>query len=275
MAPQQRPVKAVSPPTQRLLALLRTQQFYWFVGHLLALSAFAIFQICSFIRPSSAVKYFRYSLISIIATYVIVIANSPGAKTSLPVRLLRDENICYLILAMALWAYSFVLGPMPGSLYSFAIFSLFHAVRYFNANLVSILVPGVPAQQHITLSLNSFLAQYHEMALLLAANAEIILTVMTVVQLPLVMVFRLFKGNIMAVFINASFAAILVVFTKLRYDSNVHTQAIIHTFDARILQFLFQLNSPALSAAYNNIVKGVVIKYVSLIRLPKESSKQK
>lgn len=275
MAPSTRPVKAVAPPTQRLLALVKTQQFYWFVGHLLALSAFAIFQICSFIRPSSAVKYFRYSLISIIATYVIVIVNSPGTRTFLPVRLLRDENVCYLALAVALWTYSFVLGPMPGSLYSFAIFSFFHAVRYFNANLVTIVVPGVPAQQHITLSLNAFLAQYHEMALLLAANAEIILTVMTVVQLPMVVVFRLFKGDFSTVLINASFAAVLVVFTKLRYDSNVHTQAIIHAFDARILQFLFQLNSPVLSAIYNNVVKGMLIKYVSLIKLPKESSKQK
>lgn len=261
---------------QQLIGKLKTQQFYWFAGHVIAIASFLVFQLGFFFGPRTALKYYRVTLLSLIGTYLIVIFKRHSIpKLRLIVnQFLRDENICYFALAVSLWLFSFKLGPTAGSLYSFVIFSFFHVLTYINANLIGLVVSNVQEQRLISARITQFSSLYYDMALLMAANAEIILTAMSVVQVPLVIVIRLlFHGDVFGVLVNVVFALVMITFLKLRYDCNVHTQAILHAFDGRIEQFLFQANIPMLSTIYKTQFKGKFLKAVGMIKLPKTQGK--
>ncbi|RCK55605.1 Nucleoporin POM33 [Candida viswanathii] len=266
------------PPLEVLTNLLKTQQFYWFLGHVLAVLFFVLNFVTGFFRPRSSLRYYQFSLLSIILTYLIVIRQihfKTGFKVStFNARLLRDENVQYLTLAVVLYLSSFVIGQTQASLYSFVIFAVFHVLTYFQNHLLSVFLPSIGAQQRVNSLITQFVHKFNQPALFLATNAEIMSLLFSGFQLIPSALFLLFKWNLKYFLVQVLVFVVLVAFNKLRYDGNHYTKTVVELMDARANQFVVQVNNPQLSELYHKIRTNVV-NFLGLIQLPKEAAKQK
>ena len=83
----------------------------------------------------------------------------------------------------------------------------------------------------------------------------------------------LFRRNIVEVSVQVLVFVAIVVFNKLRFDSNQYTKVVVEQMDLKVNQTLAQINSPQLSQLYQNARAGA-LKYLSLIKLLKESGKE-
>ncbi|RCK56176.1 Nucleoporin POM33 [Candida viswanathii] len=264
-------------PIEVLTNLLKSQQFCWFLGHVLAVFFFAINVFTAFFRPSSSLRFYKLSLLSIILTYVVVIRQihfKAGFQLStFNLRLLRDENVQYLTLAVVLFASSFVIGQTRASLYSFIVYAVFHVLTYFQNNLLSTVVPNVPVQQRINSLISQFTHKFNQPALFVAASAEALTLVLAGLQLIPSALFLLFRWNLKYFLVQAFVFLVIVAFNKLRYDGNQYTKTVFDLIDARVSQVVSQVNNPQLLEMYNKF-RTNVITYVGLVQLPKEEAKQ-
>lgn len=71
------------PVTQQILRLAKTQQFYWFLGHVFAIIFFSFYQVLLIFSATKSLKYYKFTLLSILVTYVIVIKQIYLRKGSL------------------------------------------------------------------------------------------------------------------------------------------------------------------------------------------------
>ncbi|ODV79106.1 uncharacterized protein CANTADRAFT_51191 [Suhomyces tanzawaensis NRRL Y-17324] len=265
------------PVSQQLIALAKTQQFYWFLGHVLAFINFGI-QAVLFIWPSASLKHYRFTLLSILITYVIVIKQIYFKRLSLSsvslTRLARDENVHYFVLALTFYVASFKIGVIAGSLYLFIIFAVFHILTYFQNNLLAVLVPSIAAQQQINTQINNFTLKFNQQALVLAANAEVILAVLSGFQLIPAFLFQLLWSRQVVYFATKVVVfGVVLVFVKFRYDANPYTKAVVDQFDARINAFVFGLNDQRLVAVYTKL-KQDALRFLAPIKVPKEEIKK-
>ncbi|KAK6197479.1 uncharacterized protein RJT21DRAFT_123294 [Scheffersomyces amazonensis] len=267
-------------PLQQLQKLAFTQQFYWFLGHVFALLFFAFNFVTSFFSTRLALKYYRFALLSILVTYVIVIKQIFFRNNKLQIRsvgrFVGDDNVQYFGLAFVLYLSSFKIGIVSGSLYSFIIFSVFHALTYFQNNLLKVSVSSAQTQQYLNSAINQFTLNYNQQALILAANAEVILLVMSVFQIIPTIFFNLILQRDLFFFLVKLFTvAYITVFIKLRFDSNQYTKTVIQQYDSRANEYLVRI--PQLSQIYNGWFKGQFIpKYIHPIKIPvsKEPAKK-
>ncbi|KAK6465480.1 hypothetical protein DFJ63DRAFT_316696 [Scheffersomyces coipomensis] len=278
MAPPTTP--AITSPVVQLKKLAGTQQFYWFLGHVLGILFFVLNFITSFFSTRLALRYYRFTLLSIFVTYIIVIKQIFFRNNKLEIKsvtkFLNDDNVQYFGLAIILYLSSFKIGITSGALYSFVIFSVFHVLTYFQNNLLKVSVSNVRTQQYLNSIINQFTSDYNERALFLAASSEVVLSLMSLFQLiPTILINLLFKWEIIFVFVKLITILAIVVFTKLRFDSNKYTKAVIQEYDQRANQYLIRI--PQLNQLYNGWLKGEFIpKYVQPIKVPvyKEVSKK-
>ena len=265
-------------PLQQLVTLAKTQQFYWFLGHVFAVLFFILSTLTGFWNRHSSLKYYRCSLLSIILTYLIVIRQihfkSTFKLSSINIRLLRDENVQYLLLAVVFYVSSFIIGQTGSSLYSFAIFAVFHVLTYFQNHLLSVFIGDIATQSRISSMISNFTSKFNQPALIAASNAEIVLLVVSGFQLIPSALLLLFRRNIVEVSVQVLVFVAIVVFNKFRFDSNQYTKVVVEQMDLKVNQTLAQINSPQLSQLYQNARAGA-LKYLSLIKLPKESGKKK
>lgn len=266
---------------QQVLGLAKTQQFYWFVGHLCLIASFGFNVVESLF--SSRVKYYRYGLLSIIFTYVIVIKqihfkNKASIQKITFTKLLRDENIQYLFLSIWCYMMSFTMGKITGCLYSFNIYSVFHLIHYFQNNLLNYLPFNLTTQQSLNNTLNQFSGKFNQSALILAANSEIFMLVNLVVTSPLLL-FKLFsRGGMIYIVCHVLTMVILAVFLKFRFTNNSFTNTLFKQYDYNIETFL---NNPQLTQRFPalsvippkyNAIKSLVIQKLSIFDpTPKKS----
>ncbi|RCK60415.1 Nucleoporin POM33 [Candida viswanathii] len=264
-------------PIEMLTNLLKTQQIYWFLGHVLAVFFFAINVFTAFFRPGSSLRFYKLSLLSIILTYIVVIRQihfKAGFQLStFNLRLLRDENVQYLTLAVVLFSSSFVIGQTRASLYSFVVYALFHVLTYFQNHLLPAVVPNVPVQRRINGLITQFTHKFNQPALFLAARAEFLTLLLDGLQLIPSALLLLFRRNLKYFLVQVFVFLVIVIFNKLRYDGNQYTKTVIDLIDTRVTQVVAQVNNPQLSEVYNKF-RTNVITYVGLLQLPKEESKQ-
>lgn len=259
---------------QTIVPLAKTQQFYWYVGHVLTVLLFVFNQISSFIAPARSEALYRWALLAVLATYAIVVrqihfrgglgqivskATSPG--------FLRDDNVQYLGLALVLYLSSFKIGAVAGTLYSFAIFSVFHALTYFQNNLLHALPLPIERQQALNTRINDFTTNSNQQALLIAANAELFTPLSFVLQLP-ALVFRIFRDPVYVI-VDVLTLATIVVFLKLRFNQNKYTQTVVQQLDLRISAFVsnpllpLQAQLFGIYAAFRN----ALVTYIGPIRI--------
>lgn len=256
------------PIKHQVTRLLKTQQFYWFLGHVLAILFFVLHFVTSFFNPASSLKYFRFSLLSILLTYTLVIKQIYSRKNFTVNKLIRDENVQYLTLALVLYLASFSIGPVPSSLYSFVIFGTFHVLSYFQNNLLQF-VPKLATQQRLNSLINLFTESLNSQAMGTAALGEIVLLGLIGMQLPgALFLDLLFKRKYIAVLTKFGVFGFVLVFDKLRYDLSEYTKAIVRQFDTQAGGLLAKLGNPKVTELYASFKREVFGKYLLKIKLP-------
>ncbi|EGW34823.1 uncharacterized protein SPAPADRAFT_47899 [Spathaspora passalidarum NRRL Y-27907] len=261
-------------PVQQLTVLFTTQQFYWFLGHVFGVLFFLVSTITGFFNPKSSLRYYQFSLLSIIVTYVIVIKQvyfKGPKKVSISPRLLRDENVQYLALAAVFYVTSFKVGVITSSLYSYVIFAIFHIINYFQNHLLGIALPSLQAQQRLNTLLTQFTSRFNQPALYFASSAEMVLLVTSAFSLiPAYLYNLVFKFDIVYAVTRTVIFFAVVVFNKFRFESNQYTKDVVSQYDAKVNQAL-ATNASALQT-YQRI-KTVILQYLNKIQLPKEPAK--
>ncbi|KAJ1730967.1 Transmembrane nucleoporin [Coemansia biformis] len=89
--------------------------------------------------------YYTKAYLGALMSYTIVIYKTyglPQANLAFAHRLIVDENVEYLVLAMVWLAAK----PMVVTLVPFVVFSLFHVITYTRSSLIPVFVPGVTAE---------------------------------------------------------------------------------------------------------------------------------
>lgn len=264
--------------------LVRTQQFYWFLGHVAGIVFFTLNALSAFY--SRSVKYYKGCLLAELITYGIVIRQIHFKKSGvaglanvakdkqLRIKLVRDDNVQYFTLALIFYFSSGVIGGVSGGLYSFVIFSVFHTLTYFQTNLLGSMPMSISAQQELNTRINHFTSTYNQQALMIAANAEFLLLSGFVFTVPFMFV-QVFRAPIF-VLVNTFVFASVVAFLKLRYISNQYTQSIISLWDLKINQILLSGKLPqSFSQFYNVRFKLWLHTLTDPIQLPQLSSAKK
>lgn len=251
--------------------LVKTVQFYWFLSHVFTVLFFLVQTFYSFFSYNQSLRYYQFSLLSIIITYLIVIKQLKKKTFN---QLVHDENIQYLSMAIIYYLSSLRIGVITGSLYSFVIFSIFHILNYYKNNLLEIFISSIQHQQIIHSKISQFVSTYNQQALLMAANAEIFLLLFganPLVQLPMIIT-DIFKFDILSIFVRINLFLLVVIFNKFRYDSNQFTRLVVEQWDLKIQQLL--LKFPQFNSYYDYF-KQLIINYITPIKLPAIETQKK
>ncbi|KAI5784994.1 hypothetical protein DFH27DRAFT_636027 [Peziza echinospora] len=171
--------------TDRLLNLVKTLQFSWFMGF----------------NSTSTIAQFSYRLafLSAAVTYGIVVFKAyrgklarggQGSPQQQALALLGDENVQYLVMAF-IWLYS---KPIWFALWPFTVYSTFHFLTYLRTNVIPTFIPatitapgptagsprpsvGVVTQHPISEAISRFVKQNYDTSMHLVSNLEIFLFV--------------------------------------------------------------------------------------------------
>lgn len=254
----------MSQVTQKsLTSLLATSQFYWFLSHVFTVLFFTVHTFYSFFSNTKSLYFFKFALLSILTTYSIVIKQLPKIS-------IHNENVQYFLLALSLYISSFKLGVITGSLYSFIIYSLFHILNYFQANLLFL----SPSPQALGEHIKSITSTYNQQALLMASNAEIFLLFFganPLVHFPS-LILDIFSKNLLSLIVRFALFFIVLTFIKIRYDTNQFTKLVAEQLDLKVSTLL--LKFPPAFNLYHGVFKSVIVgKYVALIKLPLNKKK--
>ncbi|KAG7194807.1 uncharacterized protein KQ657_004488 [Scheffersomyces spartinae] len=245
------PPKASHPAPQ---PVYKTAQFYWFLGHAAALAYSLLYTVVGYFSSSKALTYYKYALVSIIFTYLIVIKQTQGSLQR--GSLLRDENITYCSFALVLLLNSSVTKVTVGSsLVSYCIFLVFHCVGYFQRNLLPLLPMPIAKQSQINALLNNFTTQFNQPALFMAASSEMLMAASQSVSLVL-----LLKTPLLFL-INAVVFVAVILFLRLRYDSSPYTKAAMTEWNQRAGML-------AARVGLYNVYSSIVLKVVTLSSIP-------
>ncbi|KAJ6444984.1 endoplasmic reticulum protein [Purpureocillium lavendulum] len=188
MAP---PPNANLPLQERLLALAKTLQFAWFVGHLTLILSTVRYAF-SWLRMNyyggMAQFSYRTSFVAAAVTYGIVVYKTQRARaktgSKMPggvVGLLSDENVQYLLMALV-W----LLSPQyPIALLPYCVYSVFHVATYTRANLLPVLQPPPPAadgsssraktSSPLADRIGNFVKEYYDASMSIVSALEILI----------------------------------------------------------------------------------------------------
>ncbi|KAJ2720870.1 Transmembrane nucleoporin [Coemansia sp. Benny D115] len=127
---------------ERLVALTKTAQFYWWVGHVAVLVFGTLYYVNRPFGWSGANWYYGKAYLGAILSYVIVIYKTygpPQLNLAFAHRLILDENVEYLLLAFYWWTQA----PIVVTLVPFVVFSLFHVLTYARSTVLVAVFPSV------------------------------------------------------------------------------------------------------------------------------------
>ncbi|KAI9500355.1 Transmembrane nucleoporin [Coemansia spiralis] len=133
------------PIVERLTALTKTAQFYWWLGHVTVLVCGTLYYAKRPFGWQNANWYYPKALLGALVSYAIVVYKTygpPQANLAFAQRLIVDENVEYLLLAF----YWYVNRPIWVTLIPFVVFSLFHVLTYVRSTLIPTIFPLVPAE---------------------------------------------------------------------------------------------------------------------------------
>ncbi|ODV96991.1 hypothetical protein PACTADRAFT_55181 [Pachysolen tannophilus NRRL Y-2460] len=261
-----------------LRPLLKTPQFYWFLGHASAIFFTILCSLFSLFRSPLAptpLKYYNYSLNCIIFTYLIVLRQSYKSRPILTLlaqypTLLKDDNVQYLSLALLFRLSSKFPGPIQGGLYPFVIFAIFHSINYIKSYLLPILPLDINMKNYYSNLITTIITNYNEQSLYVAANTEVVLIIQVIFTLiKLFLLFGWLRSNPIKTLKNLAVSIGIIIFIKFRYDQSKFTKAIINSYDLKINQILY--SSPYIPESFRTIyqvIKKFIITYIGPIRVP-------
>ncbi|ORY94852.1 hypothetical protein BCR43DRAFT_494697 [Syncephalastrum racemosum] len=124
----------------RILGLVQTLQFTWFVGHLFVIIG-TVLHLLSVVTFRSGQWPYRLAYFGALTSYGVVVYKShgiPKVNAAYMQRLIMDENVQYMVLAFY-WCLS---RPMTVTLIPYATFSLFHSLNYIRSNIIPTVFPA-------------------------------------------------------------------------------------------------------------------------------------
>lgn len=216
------------------MALAKTLQFAWFVGHLTLIMTTIRYGL-SWLRMNYYTRMaqfsYRTAFISAAVTYGIVVYKTMRARAKTgnrapggAVGLLSDENIQYLIMAL-IWLFT---PQYPLALLPYTIYSVFHVATYTRANLIPALSAPKPTSEAAADSaspnrrpavnspladqIGAFVKKYYDASMSIVSSLEILLW------------FRIFLSAIL--FQRRSWILIVLytAFLRARYSQSSHIQ---------------------------------------------------
>ncbi|KAF9781925.1 hypothetical protein IL306_012772 [Fusarium sp. DS 682] len=228
------------PLQERLLALAKTLQFGWFVGHLTLILTTCRYSL-SWLRMNYYTRMaqlsYRTAFIAAAITYGIVVYKTMRARAKTgaraapsPMALLADENIQYLAMALV-WLFS---PQYPLALIPYTIYSVFHVATYTRANLIPAVLAPKPAPEAdgasprravdspLANQIGAFVKEYYDASMAIVSSLEIALWV------------RILLSAIL--FQRRSWILIVLytAFLRARYTQSTHVQNSFIQLGARV-----------------------------------------
>lgn len=283
MAP---PPSASLPLKQKLIQLVQTLQFAWFIGHLTLLFSIVRYGLSyiTFNYYSRLASFsYRTAFFSAAATYGIVVykafrarARATGKPVTSPLALASDENVQYLSMALVwLWSSQYPLAMLP-----FGVYSIFHIATYTRTNLVPTFQGPTPSSSAsissstsqssaIADTIGRFVKEYYDMSMGLVAILEIALWG------------RIFLSAI--TFAKGSWVliAIYTAFLRARYAQSSFVQGQFRQLEARIDSLVgAQSTPPTARQAWDTLKSSLktfhdateVTKYIGGVSVQKKST---
>lgn len=250
----------------RMMLLIKTPQFYWFWGHTLSIFTFLLSILFGFFSLTQSLRQYRLSLFFELLSYGIVInqSYSKGKRTAWQQKLV-DANVQYFVYALGLLAFSFITKPVSGTLYSYVIYSFFHAITYFQANLLQALPISLTVQSKVSSQIDH-ITIYNEQALLFAAAAEVLVISNFAWSIP-GFVLNLIRTPFQAA-LRFLFMIFCIGFVKLRYDDSQSTRLVMKQVDSQIGGTLAHPAVPSqIYNFYQATLKGFIRTYIEPIKL--------
>ncbi|KAJ9053523.1 Transmembrane nucleoporin [Entomophthora muscae] len=184
-----------NPDMDKINALVRSPQFFWWLGHGTVLFSALGYFATLFWFPS----LYKLAYLGAITSYAIVLYmthKSFSFTMQYAARLVSDENFSYGFLAF----YWLLLDPIAVTLIPFTLFTVIHYVSYFRNQLLPALYPQVPKelktrasppskQAQVALMLDDLTRRYAAPAIRMATMSEV--TLVPVVLILLALTFRI------------------------------------------------------------------------------------
>lgn len=254
--------------------LFKTQQFYWFLGHLFTIIFFTCSVLTGVVDHRISLRYYQYSLVSIIISYLLMIAQIYPKSGIMFMKLkhtsIKDYNIQYFLLALVLYWSSFKIGQIRSGLYSYVIYSGLHVIIYCQKHIAPIFITKIKDKERFDSIIGRIISAINLPILFIAAIGEIVTLFLAIFQFLTSLVFLLINWDWKFVGINLFVVVVFVVFVKLRFDDNHCTNTVINLIDTRIDDIVNQINDPQLLYIYH-VIRDAGIKYFSLIQLDQYS----
>ncbi|KAI5291231.1 hypothetical protein KEM54_005782 [Ascosphaera aggregata] len=213
---------------------------------------------------------YRLAFIFAAATYGIVVykahfAHRSSASAGVPFtqlvpRLLLDENVQYLMMALV-WLYA---RQIPVALFPFTIYSIFHVASYLRSYLIPTIWPptrsadGTSTTHHPWVdTLSRFVKTYHDASMSLVATFE------------LTLLFRILFSAL--TFSSGSWVllAVYLVFFRQRYDNSAFVKTNVAHLTARVDAALSHQSTPAAVRQGWETVKYGIARGYQLLDLSK------
>jgi len=262
MAP---PPSASIPLQQRLLQLVQTLQFAWFVGHLTLLFCIVRYGL-SYITFNYYSRWaqfsYRTAFISAAVTYGIVVYKAFRARSRAGSRaqggvisLAADENVQYLAMALV-WLFS---PQYPLAMLPFGVYSIFHVATYTRTNLIPTVQPPQQAAPVAGASpgakptfksnptadmIGKFVKEYYDASMGLVAILEILLW-----GRILLSAIAFSKGSWILI-------AVYTAFLRARFAQSNFVQGQFRNLEARIDSIVGGQSTPPVARTVWDTVKG-------------------
>ncbi|KAH6605414.1 nucleoporin POM33 [Trichoderma cornu-damae] len=270
MAPP--PPNANLPLQERFLALAKTLQFAWFVGHLtliLTTSRYALSWLFMNYYSGMAQFSYRTSFAAAALTYGIVVYKTQRARaktgTKAPngiIGLLADENVQYLAMALV-WLFS---PQYPLALLPYSVYSVFHVATYSRTNLIPVFMPPPPAadgaarpkvSNPLADKLGDFVKEYYDFSMTVVAYLEISLWV------------RVLLSAILFQRRSWILLGLYVTFLRARYAQSSHVQSALAHVTTRADHFVGAQGTPPQLKKTWDIAKSIARQFHDVTELSK------
>ncbi|CCE62672.1 hypothetical protein TPHA_0D00280 [Tetrapisispora phaffii CBS 4417] len=251
-----------------LSALLRTRlrqpQFYWFLGHFLALYHFVCLHL-SFWSWNNQLYHYEMCLLYVSVTYTVVLYQfyKSGQLRFVSLRqffriLKTLDNLQYFVLV----AFFLILAitqmvMISGVLYPLMVFSVFHFLNYFKENLLPFLPINSIFKNLVNNNFTNFINNYSNFFFQMAQFFEIITCLkLTLIKLPLLLV----KFPVLMVTKNDLYTILASIFYlyffKLRYLQSKSMQLLLTQLVMKADSNI-PLNYKSIWLKYKNLIKVI------------------
>ncbi|KAI8987437.1 hypothetical protein BDF20DRAFT_910060 [Mycotypha africana] len=243
----------------RVLNLIKTLHFVWFLGHVLTVLG-TVFYAISFFSNN---YLYRLAYLGTLLSYGVVNYKNHGkiqVHAAYIQKLLMDENAQYFFLAF----FWFLTKPIAVTLIPYCTFSAFHALGYVRTNVIPNVFPpqsttasttatgstttAKPSWQITTQQkIKSLTDKYYTTAMRFVAQSEV-----TLIAVRLLV--GVFRFQFLPFIIYAQFL-------RMRYHLSSHTQQTFSQLRVRLDEMILTNNAPAMVQKIYKTIKAIIIRF--------------